>query len=98
MANDPLHGKNVVIVGFARQGQALARWLPTLGAEVTVTDGKSAEALGINTADYPGVDFVMEEHPDSLLDSADVLCVSGGVPLTIPFIQAAVERGISLSN
>ncbi|MEM6283100.1 MAG: UDP-N-acetylmuramoyl-L-alanine--D-glutamate ligase, partial [Chloroflexota bacterium] len=74
------------------------RWLPTLGAEVTVTDGKSAETLGINAADYPGVNFVLEEHPDSLLDSADVLCVSGGVPLTIPFIQAAVERGIPLSN
>ncbi|MEM6528674.1 MAG: UDP-N-acetylmuramoyl-L-alanine--D-glutamate ligase [Chloroflexota bacterium] len=98
MANDPLNGKNVVIVGFARQGRALARWLPTLGAEVTVTDGKNAEALGINTADYPGVDFVLEEHPDSLLDNADLLCVSGGVPLTIPFIQAAVERGIPLSN
>lgn len=95
MTFDPLHNKKVIVLGFARQGQALARWLPTVGANVTVTDRQS---LSVNAADYPQVTFVLGEHPISLLDDADLLCVSGGVPLTIPFVQAAIERGIPLTN
>jgi UDP-N-acetylmuramoylalanine--D-glutamate ligase len=98
MAKDPLNGKKVIVIGFARQGQALARWLPKVGADVIVTDGRSADALAIQTDDYPDVEFILGEHPDSLLDNADLLCVSGGVPLTIPFIQQAIERGVPLSN
>jgi UDP-N-acetylmuramoylalanine--D-glutamate ligase len=91
-------GKRVIVLGFARQGKALARWLPGQGAQVTVTDGKSLAALGVDPADYPGVDFAMGEHPPELLDDADLLCVSGGVPLTIPFVQDAVARDIQLTN
>jgi UDP-N-acetylmuramoylalanine--D-glutamate ligase len=93
-----LTDKHVIILGFGRQGQALARWLPAQGARVTVTDGNTIDALGITPDDYPGVTFVMGEHPLALLDDADLLCVSGGVPLTIPFVEAAVERGVPLSN
>jgi UDP-N-acetylmuramoylalanine--D-glutamate ligase len=37
-------------------------------------------------------------HPLELLDGTDVLCLSGGVPLTLPIVQEAVKRGIPLSN
>jgi UDP-N-acetylmuramoylalanine--D-glutamate ligase len=93
-----LNDKQIIILGFARQGQALARWLPTQGASVTVTDSKSLDQLGLNAADYPNVQFVMGEHLSELLDDADLLCVSGGVPLTLPFVEEAIERGIPLSN
>lgn len=95
---DPLSGKRVVVLGFARQGQALARWLPTVGASCVVSDGKTADALGIILTDYPGVEFVLGGHPDALLHRADVLCVSGGVPLDLPIVQAAITRGIPLTN
>lgn len=95
---DRLAGQHVTVMGFARQGQALARWLPTVGAKVTVTDNRSAEILGLNPADYPNVTFVLGEHPDSLLDDADLLCLSGGVPLTLPFVEEATRRNIPLSN
>lgn len=91
-------GKHVIVMGFARQGQALARWLPTVGARVSVTDSKSAEALGVALADFPQVHFVLGEHPLALLDDADALCISGGVPLTLPFIAEASTRGIPLTN
>ena len=42
---DYLAGKRVVVFGFGRQGAALARWLPSIGAEVLVTDSRSAKAL-----------------------------------------------------
>ena len=44
------------------------------------------------------MEFAFGGHPESLLEGADLLCVSGGVPLTIPLIVAARSQGIKLSN
>jgi UDP-N-acetylmuramoylalanine--D-glutamate ligase len=96
--NDPLEGKRVAILGFARQGKALARWLPTIGAQVVVSDQRSAEQLGDAVKEFPDVEFVLGGHPESLLENVDLLCVSGGVPLDAPIIQAALASGIPLSN
>jgi len=96
--SDPLQGKTVVVIGFARQGKALARWLPTIGARVVVNDGKSAEELKINPAEYPGVEFVLGAHPEVLLEGADLICVSGGVPLDLPVLQLALRYGVPLTN
>ncbi|HEX2620526.1 MAG TPA: UDP-N-acetylmuramoyl-L-alanine--D-glutamate ligase [Phototrophicaceae bacterium] len=97
---DILKGKRVIVVGFGRQGQALARWLPTIGAIpiVTVTDGKTAEQLGINPADYPRTRFQLDATPESLVEIADMICVSGGVPLDSPLIQLAAARHIPITN
>ena len=95
---DVLHGKKVVVMGFGRQGQALARWLPTVGAKVLVNDYHIAEELGIETSDYPDVDFILGRHPLSLLDDAHLVCVSGGVPLDHVIVKEAQARNIPLSN
>ena len=95
---DPLHGKTIVVLGFARQGKALARWLPTIGARVVVSDGKTAEELKLNPAEYPGVEFILGGHPDILLEGADLVCVSGGVPLDLPILQLALRYGVPLTN
>jgi UDP-N-acetylmuramoylalanine--D-glutamate ligase len=95
---DPLHSKHVAILGFARQGKALARWLPTLGANVRVSDDKTAAQLGIKPEDYPNVEFMLGGQPEDFLDGVDVLCVSGGVPLSVPAIQSAAQRGIRITN
>lgn len=95
---DVLSGRRVIVVGFARQGQALARWLPTIGAQAVVTDMKTAEQLNVAIDDYPRVRFVLGGNPETLLDDADIVCVSGGVPLSIPLIQAALARGIPVTN
>lgn len=48
-------------------------------------------------ADLP-IEFAFGGHPESLLEGADLICVSGGVPLTIPFLVAARNQGIKLTN
>ncbi len=96
--SDPLQGKTVVVLGFARQGRALARWLPTIGARVVVNDGKTPEELRLNPADYPGVEFILGGHPEVLLEGADLICVSGGVPLDLPILQMAIRYGVPLTN
>lgn len=90
--------KRVLILGFGRQGRALAKWLPTQGANVIVNDRRTNQGLTIDRAEYPGVRFVMGRHPKSILNDVDVICVSGGVPLDMPLLQEATERGIRLTN
>ena len=97
-ARDKLAGKRVLIVGFGRQGQALARWLPTVGAQAVVTDSRSARALQLRRRDYPGVRFYLGGHPQDALIGARMICVSGGVPLDLPLLQLARQRGIPFSN
>ncbi len=95
---DKLFGKKVAVLGFARQGKALARWLPTIGARVLVSDLRSAEQLAAETAAFTDVEFVLGGHPDSLLDGVDLLCLSGSVPVDAPIVVEAVRRRIPLSN
>ena len=95
-----LEGKRVVILGLARQGTALARFLVQAGARVTVSDLGSEEDLEqqmAQVADLP-LEYVLGEHPLGLLDAADLLCLSGGVPLDIPIVEEAIRRGIAISN
>ena len=94
------NGKRVLILGAARQGLALARWLSLHGAHVALNDARSADELRTareSLAEYQ-IDWVFGGHPLELLDSTDVLCLSGGVPLTLPIVAEAVKRGIPLSN
>lgn len=95
---DSLAGKKVVIFGFGRGGKALARWLPTVGAEVAVTDSRSAKELDLRRRDFPGVRFHLGGHREDVLIGARCICVSGGVPLDNPVLQLAQERGLPLTN
>jgi UDP-N-acetylmuramoylalanine--D-glutamate ligase len=94
------NGKRVLILGAARQGLALARWLSLHGARVTLSDMRTEADLRVgreSLAEYP-ISWALGGHPLELLDSADVLCLSGGVPLTLPIVAEAITRGIPLSN
>lgn len=93
-------GKKVVVLGAARQGTALARFLVKQGAYVVLNDRRSANELlaAQESLSDLSVEWVLDDHPLDLLDEADLVCLSGGVPLTLPFVQTARKRGIQLSN
>jgi UDP-N-acetylmuramoylalanine--D-glutamate ligase len=90
-------GKPILIIGAARQGLALARFLAGRGAQVTLNDKRQPEALRAEMASLP-VRWVLGEHPLELLDKCSLVCVSGGVPLDLPILVEAQRRGIALSN
>jgi UDP-N-acetylmuramoylalanine--D-glutamate ligase len=93
-------GQRVLIIGAARQGTALARYLTAHGAQVVLNDHRFADQLQAergNLAELP-IEWVLGGHPISLLDGTDLVCPSGGVPLTIPLVVEAQKRGIPLSN
>ena len=94
------NGKHVTILGGARQGQAAARWLTHQGALVTVNDRRTPEQMATarsSLADVP-VTWVLGNHPVEILDSTDILCLSGGVPLDNPIVVEAIHRNIHLTN
>ncbi|MBE0683558.1 MAG: UDP-N-acetylmuramoyl-L-alanine--D-glutamate ligase [Anaerolineales bacterium] len=91
---------HVLILGAARQGIALARWLSRHGSHVTLNDSRSADELSSARASLAdtNVTWAVGGHQLELLDNTDVLCLSGGIPMTLPIVQEAVKRGIPLSN
>ncbi|MCA9972268.1 MAG: UDP-N-acetylmuramoyl-L-alanine--D-glutamate ligase [Anaerolineales bacterium] len=97
---DTLTGKTLVILGLARQGVALARFAAQVGARVVVSDLRSAAQLSDTLQQLADLEitYVLGEHPMSLLENADVLAVSGGVPADAPLVRAARERGVAVTN
>lgn len=100
-------GRRVAILGAARQGTALARFLLAHGAEVTLSDLRTEHQLADTCAalrDYAiehqgsAPRFVLGGHPNELLDGTDLLCLSGGVSPALPVVQEALRRGIALTN
>ena len=89
-----------LILGAARQGIALARWLSRHGSHVTLSDSRSVDELASARASLAdtNVEWAVGGHPLELLNHTDVLCLSGGVPLTLPIVAEAIKRGIPLSN
>ncbi|MBI5943199.1 MAG: UDP-N-acetylmuramoyl-L-alanine--D-glutamate ligase [Chloroflexi bacterium] len=94
------NGTHTLILGAARQGLALARWLSRHGSNVTLSDSRSADELASAQASLAdaNVSWAVGGHPLELLNNVDVLCLSGGVPLTLPIVEEAIKRGIPLSN
>ena len=92
--------QNVVILGLARQGKALARFFASAGARVTLSDLKPAEELMDEMMELSefSLGYEFEEHPLQMLENANYLFLSGGVPADIPIVTKAKELGIRVSN
>ncbi|MDH4138001.1 MAG: Mur ligase family protein, partial [Anaerolineae bacterium] len=92
-------GQRATVIGLAREGTALARFLAEGGATVTVSDIKSREELseGIEALVSLPIRFVLGGHPTEILE-ADVVFVSPGVPLKVPILAEARKRGIPISS
>jgi len=99
IAREAFRGLQVAIVGAAREGTALARFLATCGAAVTLADSKPAEALAapLEALQDLGVRLALGGEPLSL-DRLDVLFLSPGVPPTAPIVLEARRRGVPLSS
>ena len=93
-------GKQVVMIGAARQGMALTRFLADKGAKVILNDRRSDEALKDLREELGpfDIDWVTGGHPIEILSGTDLVCLSGGVPLDLPIVQEAIRRNIPLSN
>jgi UDP-N-acetylmuramoylalanine--D-glutamate ligase len=89
-----------LIIGLAREGRALARFLAERGVQVTVTDLKTTDDLAeaMTALERWPIRYSLGGHRLSLLDSTDLVFVSPGVPLEIPLLVEARSRGLPLSS
>jgi UDP-N-acetylmuramoylalanine--D-glutamate ligase len=93
-----LKNKHILVVGLARTGISVARFLASRGAVVTVTDMRSSEQLTEQMAALAGLPIIWElgRHDDASFVGTDLIVVSPGVPMDLPQLVTAqkAEREI----
>ncbi len=92
-----LRGKKVLIIGLAKTGESLARFLSRRGARVKISDKKTEEELGskVSTWRARGVEVETGEHRLESFLETDLIIPSPGVPM-IPALREAGLRGIPI--
>jgi UDP-N-acetylmuramoylalanine--D-glutamate ligase len=93
-----LQGKNTLVVGLARTGVALARFLAEAGARVTVTDQAPASELTDQRRDLADLDISEELGVPQPSDVAtyDLILLSPGVPPEAPWLAEARRAGVPI--
>lgn len=88
--------KQVVVVGLAQTGIAVARFCAARGARVTVTDSRPAAALGDGIAKLGGIAALeLGGHDEATFTGADLVVTSPGVP-DLPEMRAARAAGVEV--
>ena len=93
-------GKQVTVVGLGIEGMDLVRFLHAHGARITVSDAKPAEKLRPRLeqiADIPARLSLGANDPQDLL-ATDAVFLSQSVPLDLPGLADAHQRGIPISS
>jgi UDP-N-acetylmuramoylalanine--D-glutamate ligase len=92
----PIEGMRITMVGAARTGRAVARFLTKRGAKVTLVDQAPLEQLGgLREEMEPlGVELRTGGHPPEAFSRADAIVLSPGVPAHLEVIEDARRRRI----
>ncbi len=91
-----LRNRKVLVVGLAKTGVAVARFLKKRGAHVTVTDLKNKDELGSYAEEVlaMGISLSLGAHETQHFMNSDLIVLSPGVPHTITPLDTAREAGI----
>ncbi|ACM19140.1 UDP-N-acetylmuramyl-L-alanine--D-glutamate ligase [Geotalea daltonii FRC-32] len=96
-----IKGKKILVVGLARTGVAVARFLASRGAKVTVTDMKEESELADYLLQLEDLDLNLElgRHDKHTFLMSDLIVVSPGVPMDIsPLLMAKAQRRVVISE
>ncbi|MHC4824543.1 MAG: UDP-N-acetylmuramoyl-L-alanine--D-glutamate ligase [Planctomycetota bacterium] len=97
-----LKGRKVLVMGLGSfgGGAGCARALVRLGAEVTVTDLRPADALEESLESLAGLPltFALGGHEESLFTEADVVVVNPAVPSSSKWLDLARQHGTILTT
>ncbi len=91
-------GKEVVVLGLARSGVAVAKLFRELGAVVTVNDKKERrECPEADQLEALGISVVCGGHPETLVHPGVSLLVKNpGIPYSLSLVQRAQSFGIEI--
>jgi UDP-N-acetylmuramoylalanine--D-glutamate ligase len=92
-------GKKITLMGLGLLGRGVgdAEFLAACGAELIVTDLKTAEELAPSVdrlKDFPNIVYHLGEHRLEDFENRDMVIRAPNTPLDSPFIARARERGI----
>src|SRR4051812_10105558 len=95
-----LGGQRALVIGLAREGLDLSRFLVAHGASVVVTDRKSRDELreAVRQLGDVGVSYRLGGHALHDLDEVDVVYASPGVPPEHELLVEAQRRGLTRSS
>jgi UDP-N-acetylmuramoylalanine--D-glutamate ligase len=98
MVRMELKGKKVLVVGLGKSGLAAALFLRRRGAQVTVSDLRSADALSKEIPSLLEAGIVVEAGGHGLLTfrRQDLIVVSPGVPLSTPELVQVQNLGLPI--
>lgn len=90
-----LQNAKVSVLGAARSGIAITKLLLNAGAEVLVSEMQNAESFkdDVSKSLPANVKIEFGGHSQKVLDS-DLICISPGIPLTIPILEEAQKKNI----
>lgn len=93
-----LKDKNVLVIGMALSGISAARLCLEKQANVIIYDGKKKEQLveSIKLLDDYNLKFIFEKFNYDIFNNIELIIVSPGVPLDLPFIKKADELNIPI--
>lgn len=90
-------GKNVLVLGLARSGAAVARLLTRHGAQITINDQKTRDAFGQvpDELEQLGIRVVLGGHPEGIVsEKIDLVVKNPGIPYSAEPVRQALELGI----
>lgn len=91
-----LNGRRVLVVGLARTGLAVARFLREKGAVVSATDNNPSPMKGVQTLLDMGIKVETGGHTLGTFLDVELIILSPGVPPDIPPLVEARHRGIRI--
>ena len=91
--------KTITIIGLSeRTGMAVAEKMIDLGANIIISDIKTADQLKPQLSilkKYDNIEYDLGGHSDKILDT-DLIVLSPGVPSNLEIIKRAKEKGIEV--
>lgn len=92
-----LINQHVLVLGLGETGLSAMRWLLKQGAQVAMADSRlQPPGLDVLAKQYPHVNVHTGAFEAAVLQAADLIVISPGVPLADPAVQAAIAHGIEV--
>lgn len=95
-----LKDKRVLVVGLARSGVSVVKFLRENGAQVTVSDHKSRAELSaaLEQIDGLGVQYDLGGHTPKTFLAQDLIVLSPGVPPNLKIFDYARSHGVQVTG
>lgn len=94
-----LENKTILVAGSGKSGIGAVELLQKLGAEIILYDGNDKlelEEIKEKLAEPEGVEIILGELPQEIIDRVQIMILSPGIAMDAPFVNRVREHGIEI--